>query len=253
LPVAKEYRTLNLAERANHGLHAHVLYQVALLGLPPKARIVDVGCGSGAMLEKLAAAGFESLFGIDIAPPASSSAAIRYVACDLDAPSTPWPAASMDLILSVEVLEHVENIGALLAELARLLAPGGLLLLTTPNVHSIEARLRFLMLGRLKQFDDIGDPTHVYPLFRFPFERLLQRHGFEVSRVWGFPEDGRSPTSRPGLRAMARMLRLFGLSGEPAGDQLCYLLRRPENQDGGSPHDKRTALTAHYQRTQALA
>ncbi len=242
---------MNLEERANPGLHGHVLRRVAALGLPPQARILDVGCGSGAMLEQLAAAGCQHLFGLDIAPPADSPSGITYCACDLDAPRTPWPDAFFDLALSVEVFEHVENLGSLLAELGRLLAPGGHLLLTTPNVHAIEARLRWLLLGQLKQFDAIGDPTHIYPVFRFPFERLLRRHGFEVLQTWGFPEDGRSPTSRPGLRLAARLLRLFGLAGSPSGDQLCYLLRKPSLPAGSPPADKRSAVTAHYQQAAA--
>jgi 2-polyprenyl-3-methyl-5-hydroxy-6-metoxy-1,4-benzoquinol methylase len=246
-----EPSALNLEERANPGLHGHVLRRVAALGLPAQASILDVGCGSGAMLEQLAAAGCQQLFGLDIAPPAHSHSGITYCACDLDTPRTPWPDQSIDLALSVEVFEHVENMGALLAELARLLAPGGHLLVTTPNVQSIEARLRFLLLGQLKQFDAIGDPTHIYPVFRFPFERLLRRHGFEVVQTWGFPEDGSSPTSRPVLRWLAGALRTLGLRGGPAGDQLCYLLRKSASATAQPPQDKRCVVTSHYGRVSA--
>lgn len=239
-------------ERANTGLHAHVAHQVQTLVPARNASVLDVGCGSGALLRRLAALGYARLCGLDIAPPAEFSVGdtrVRTIECDLDACTTPLPSQSVDLALSIEVFEHVENLGSLFDELARVLAPNGLLLATTPNLHSLEARLRWLLLGRLKQFDEIGDPTHVNPLFLFPLRRVLRRHGLEVAQSWGFPLDGSSPTSRPGLRAMAAVLRALGLRGAPAGDQLCLLIRKVPavaGVPGAAVSSKRQALTAHY-------
>lgn len=248
-------------ERANAGLHAHVAQKVQALVPARNASVLNVGCGSGALLQRLAALGYGNLCGLDIAPPASppimppatpsstpdpATTAVRYIECDLDACITPLPAQSVDLALSIEVFEHVDNLGSLLDEVARVLAPTGLLLATTPNLHSLEARLRWLLMGRLKQFDAIGDPTHVNPLFLFPLARVLRRHGLELVQSWGFPLDGSSPTSRPGLRAMARALRAFGLRGAPAGDQLCLLIRKAPAPGGAAVRSKRQALTAHY-------
>jgi SAM-dependent methyltransferase len=57
---------------------------------------------------------------------------------------------------SAEVIEHIEKLGLFLAELARLLRPGGLALFTTPNLHSAQAKLLFALGDRLKQFDAKG-------------------------------------------------------------------------------------------------
>ena len=240
-------------ERANAGLHAHLAQRVQHLLPARQAHLLDVGCGSGALLQRLHALGYQSLSGLDIAPPFTTHPAIRTIECDLDDCHTSLPSVSVDLALCVEVLEHLENPGSLLQELARLLKPQGLLLATTPNLHSLEARLRWLLLGRLKQFDAIGDPTHISPVFLFPFQRLLKRHGLEVVESWGFPADGSSPTSRRGLRWAARALQGLGLRGAPAGDQLCLLIRKspvgaaPTGPATGSRAlAKRTAVTAHY-------
>ena len=233
-------------ERANAGLHPHVIQKV-LSRVPNRhARIVDLGCGSGAMLARLLAHGYQDLHGIDIALPADPAPGISFTEADLDAPMLPFQAGSLDLVLCVEFIEHVENPGALLREVARVLHPDGRLLLTTPNLHSVEARLRWLLLGQLKQFDSIGNPTHIAPVFSHPFVLLLQRHGLQVEQRWGFPEDGSSPTSRPTLRMAARLLRGLGLQGEPAGDQLCLWVRRSPQANASAPTDKRQAITAHY-------
>jgi SAM-dependent methyltransferase len=233
---------MKLAERANAGLHAHVLERVTALEPRRDATILDVGCGTGALLVQLRERGYRRLVGLDIAPPVGLDG-IELHAVDLDDCRPPLPAASVDLAMAVEVVEHVENVGGLLAELFRLVVSGGKVVLTTPNVHSLEARLRFLLTGELKQFDSAGDPTHVYPLFQFPFRRVLARHGFAVESVWGFPDDGSSPTSRRGLQRLARAARALGLRGDPEGDQLCFLLRRAANAPNGT---RREQLVAHY-------
>ena len=236
---------MNTIERANTGLHSGVLAKVDSLHLLPHARILDLGCGSGEMLRNLAARGYTCLFGLDISPPLGSSA-IRYLEGDMDACATGFENGSTDLILAVEVLEHVENMGVLLKEVARILKPGGWLLATTPNVMSLESRLRFLLLGKLKQFDEIGDPTHVYPIFPHPFGKVLHRHGLEVAQRWSFPEDGSSPTSRPSLRAAAGLLAALGLRGVPRGDNLCLLIRKLAADGVAENATKKSALTAHY-------
>jgi hypothetical protein len=104
-----------------------------------------------------------------------------------------------------------------------------------------------LLTGNLKQFDAIGDPTHITPIFRFPFERILRRHGFVIIDSWGFPIDGSSLTSRYSTRLLANVARFLGAKDAPAGDSLCMLVGR--GTDIGIAKDaeqKRQALTAHY-------
>ena len=185
---------MKLTERANPGLHEHIIERAIAATPDRSATVLDIGCGSGALLVRL----------------------------------------------------HIENAGAFLAEIRRVLAPTGRLLLTTPNVHSVEARLRLLLLGQLKQFDSIGDPTHLYPVFNFPFNRLLARHGLRVTQRWGYPQDGTSPTSRSALRSLASLARFMGLRGDPDGDQLCLVLQHAGEAGLDTARDKEAVLTAHY-------
>ncbi|MBV2350335.1 methyltransferase domain-containing protein [Synechococcus sp. HK05] len=210
----------------------------------PDTRILDLGCGSGALLERLAGMGYRKLTGVDIRPPAAS-AWIRYEQADLDLFQLNAADGSFDLASAVEVIEHIENPGFFLAELARLLKPGGLALLTTPNLHSAQAKLLFALGDRLKQFDAKGDPTHITPILMFPFTRLLNRHGFDVLKSWGFPEDGSSPTSRRAMQWASRLLRPVLRSPIAHGDNLCLLVQR-DRKEWAAPQGKADALTAHY-------
>lgn len=232
-------------ERANAGLHEHMVAEIRSLGLPSDALILDIGCGTGSLLRRLRACGFTNLQGVDIAPPPNEDG-ISFHRLDLDTGRLPLADASVALVIAVEVIEHIENLGTFMKEIYRVLKTSAPVLLTTPNVHSIEARMRLFLNGKLKQFDELGDPTHISPVFIFPFKRLIARHGFDVQRMWGWPADGFSGTSRKSLRQLANLMRALGITGSPDGDQLCMLLDRQPAPPLATNQDKARALTAHY-------
>jgi SAM-dependent methyltransferase len=237
---------MSTTERANSGLHSHILDKIGALEIPSNSKILDLGCGSGIMLRRLRQLGYSDLHGFDIAPPKNVDKKIGFLAGDLDCFVTPFADNTVDLVTAVEVIEHVENVGTLLTEIFRILKPTGVFLVTTPNVVSVEARFRFLILGQLKQFDVIGDPTHVYPVFPYPFAKVLRRHCLLVSESWGFPLDGSSPTSRYILRLAVKLLHVVGIRGEPSGDNLCMVIRPVPGALEISRHLKREMLTEHY-------
>ncbi len=190
--------------------------------------------------------GYRDLTGVDISPP-TFGGSITYRQADLDCFRLDCPDGAFDLALAVEVIEHIENPGLFLAELARLLRPGGIGLFTTPNLHSAQAKLLFGLTDRLKQFDSKGDPTHITPIVLFPYIRLLNRHGFSVLESWCFPEDGSSPTSRPLMRLAARLLRPIVRTPIAHGDTLCLLIHRgTESGIDSCNKSKAVQLIAHY-------
>ena len=114
----------------------------------PLGRVLDYGCGNGAFLERIAGRGV-AYTGVDI-----DGARMAEVAPELRshlmviAPDQPLPfsSGSFDTVVILEVIEHVRDERAVLSELARVLAPGGRLLLTTPH----KGLLTFLDPGNFK-------------------------------------------------------------------------------------------------------
>jgi SAM-dependent methyltransferase len=102
------------------------------LGLPPSQRVLDAGCGSGAMLDDLGRYG--EAWGAEPNPvgvtAARRSGRPRVVRAHVE--DLPFAAASFDLVTCLDVIEHTEDDAAALAELRRVTAPGGYLLVTVP-------------------------------------------------------------------------------------------------------------------------
>jgi 2-polyprenyl-3-methyl-5-hydroxy-6-metoxy-1,4-benzoquinol methylase len=214
----------NLLERANFGLHDAIEARV-VSAFSREARILDVGCGTGAWLSRLAQRGFFNLSGVDLNVDQSRSSGLRVDCVNLDAPNWPAVAGGFDLITCIEVFEHIENPGQFLGNLENLLAPGGELLLTSPNVESLASRLRFLATGSLKQFDHLGDATHITPLFSYTFPKLLARKGLRIAERWSFPEGHRTLTSRSWVNWVTAALRIV-ISEPVGGDNVCMRIVR---------------------------
>jgi SAM-dependent methyltransferase len=124
---------------------------------PASGRILEIGCGLGHLLGWLVEQ--YELFGTDINPWALSEACqnvpeanyLVLAAEDLGV----FPDEMFDVVIAKHVVEHLPDPEPAIAEISRLLVPGGLLLLATPNTSSISRSM--------KKDDWIGfkDPTHV--------------------------------------------------------------------------------------------
>jgi SAM-dependent methyltransferase len=107
---------------------------------PPGGELVDLGCGSGELARHLAASGYR-VTGCDIAPTMLRQAAmadvrraVRWVQLEPRWQALPFAEGSLDAVVSASVLEYVPDPGAVLAECARVLRPGGVLVCTVPDV-----------------------------------------------------------------------------------------------------------------------
>jgi SAM-dependent methyltransferase len=105
-------------------------------GLASGRRVLDAGCGAGYGTAMLATAGASETIGVDVAPhvveaAARAHAASRFVVGDLH--ELPFPDGRFDLVVCFEVIEHVEGQDAAIAELDRVLAPDGMLAISSPN------------------------------------------------------------------------------------------------------------------------
>ena len=132
---------------------------------------LDVGCGAGLLCEPLARLGAE-VTGVDAAPENTAAAAIHAKKSGLDIRYMAGELAShdigrFDLVTALEVIEHVADKQAFAGEVAARLAPGGLMVLSTPNRT---VRSRALMIGAAEGIGLIPRGTHHWNDFVTPQE-----------------------------------------------------------------------------------
>ncbi len=180
------------------GLHDFVFEHVLVRHAKSGTRALDLGAGPGAMCERLHSLGC-SVVAVD-RDPAVYQGKQRFVSQDLNQAvfSKVLGVASFDLVVAIEVIEHVESPINFLRNIAQLLAPNGAAVITTPNVDSLPARLRFLLGGKIRTMDEVSDPTHISPIFSDLLRRqFLPRAGLSLSEHLLFPPNGYQLSRRP--------------------------------------------------------
>jgi SAM-dependent methyltransferase len=144
-------------------------------------RVLDLGCRSGALTRHFLDG--NSVVGLDVDAAALEKAAalgIEPLQADVEQP-LPLEDASFDAVVAGELLEHLRFPDALVAEIRRVLRPGGVLVGSVPNAFRVQSRLRFLR-GRPPE----DDPTHLRMFSPAALRELLAGfEGVQLSYVGG--------------------------------------------------------------------
>ena len=157
--------------------------------LPFKPRILDIGCATGSLLEKLKKAGWD-VTGVEISVPQAEYGRQKR---GLDVRTLPleenhFPLGHFNVVLASHLIEHLNDPAALIREVRRILAPEGRFFITTPNIDGFQAKL-FKEKWRSAIFD------HLYLFSVKTLSRLLVENGFLIEKIatWGGLASGTAP------------------------------------------------------------
>lgn len=169
--------------------------EIAPLLPPHAARVLEVGCGAGgtlAWLKDSGRAGWVVGIELDRAAAARARGAVdQLLQGDADQLLPHLPAHSFDLILCLDVLEHLLDPWQTLQRLRGLLRPGGQLIVSLPNIRHYSVLLPLLLAGRWRYTEaGILDRSHLRFFSRDSACALVQQAGLRVRTLrptyaWG--------------------------------------------------------------------
>ena len=203
--------------RADTHSHEHIAAKVKDL-LPSGGKILDLGCGQGALSARLKDMGYD-VTAVDTNPADFLCKTVPFVqvnfnhANEVDAFLAKY-ANFFDLVIGIEVIEHVHNHWEYVETLKKTVKPQGFILISTPNITSWVSRLFFLFKAEFHQFqpEDL-DYGHINPIAWHQLKYIIEQ---KKLKVVGFYPVGTLPVIwlRPSLKwmlvqALALLVRPF--------------------------------------------
>jgi ubiquinone/menaquinone biosynthesis C-methylase UbiE len=184
--------------RFSHSSTNRKLLELTRPWLAPGRRVLDLGAGEGYFAELI---GRHVRDALKLEPAAVLSACdavpaqFRYpdVSCDAVDSSgrLPYGDGTFDVVCSLEVIEHIEDQFGFLREAFRVLKPGGVALVSTPNVLNMNSRWRYLHSGfaqlfnplQLDSADRVHTSGHIHPVSYYYLAFAMRTAGFEETVV----------------------------------------------------------------------
>lgn len=172
-------------ENTSKNTHATVLRLLLEEG-PRVSKVLDIPCGAGAFTLRLLEKGKEVYAGdvknlLQIEAP-------RFFLADMNT-RLPFENGYFDAVVSIDGIEHLKRPFDFVAEAARILRKGGVLIISTPNISALRSRWRFLLTGHHNKgktpLDELRpSPLHHINLMSFPALRyMLHRSGVVIEKI----------------------------------------------------------------------
>ena len=194
-----------------HGMAGGVLEWLAA---QPGERILDLGCGDGQLSARIAATGAK-VAGVDASPQMVAAARAHGIPADeASAESLPYSDQSFDAVFSNAVLHWVRDQDGMLAEVHRVLRPGGRFVAEMGG-HGNIAAIRVALSAVLARWGLAGDSNY-YPT-PDEYAGRLRRHGFEVREIALIPRS--TPLAESGMAGWLRTFRVGALNSLPEAAQ----------------------------------
>ncbi|MFG3255713.1 bifunctional 2-polyprenyl-6-hydroxyphenol methylase/3-demethylubiquinol 3-O-methyltransferase UbiG [Streptomyces sp. NPDC048172] len=204
-------------------------------GVPAsRIRIVDLGCGGGLVAENMASRGY-SVTGVDLSADTVATARRHAAATGVEvtyrvgsAYGTELPDGCAEAVVASDVLEHFHDLPAALAEIDRLLVPGGVLVFDTINRTVRSYLLLILVAEKLTRI--IRPGTHNWRMFIKPAElaTLLAGHRLRLAETFGLAPAASWPHLLRGLLSR-RGLGAFTLTGDTSASYIGHAVKAKQH------------------------
>ena len=176
----KKYK--GILAKANSTLHEDVFSMISDL-INSNSKVLDFGCGEGAFSQRLKDFGC-CVDACDIDQSSFKADIDHFIKLVLNREHISDNfTCKYDVVVALEVIEHIENQWKFIRDMQSLLTPNGIIVLSTPNISNFASRLRFMMKGTFLLFEQSGwSYGHITPITPLQLEYIFTRCGLSISR-----------------------------------------------------------------------
>lgn len=211
--------------RDSHGSSADAIYLMAARFLAERrvsaGLLCDIGCGRGNLWNYVRAHA-SAYAGVDAVRYEGFPEGCDFIAANLDRGALPLPDSSADTVASIETIEHLENPRAFVRELARVVKPGGWIIITTPNQLSLLSKGSLVLKNQFSAFQEAQGlyPAHLTALVEIDLVRIARECRLVDIEI-RYSNTGRVPLTR------WHWPRRLGFGGRAFSDNVMMAARKP--------------------------
>lgn len=221
--------------KAIKGVHDLAWGMLKNLNFPKNTQFLDLGAGEGVFSLRLLDNGYKNIDAVDIDKDKFKVNMINCFAYDLNGNFSVLLQKKYDMIIILEVIEHLENPRHFLRNCTEVLKSTGYLLLSTPNIESWVSRIIFFIYGRYNWFsaEDYQTHGHITPLTRNQIFQITNELGYKVIQECATSNKSLRKVFISSSNLVKKVIKLIAfavsypiMKGNKSGDIMLYLLQK---------------------------